>query len=171
MLETERLVIRPLTHEQLIKYAKCDGSLESELQLAPSSRTISPELREALEETIIPNVANPNNNYLYCTIWTAILKAEQMMVGDICIYGEPNPDGAIEIGYGTYAAFQGRGLMTEFVKGMIDWAKQESMIRSIVASTLKTNIASFRILEKNQFIRTGETETLFYWKLDLHKTS
>jgi hypothetical protein len=30
MIETERLMIKPLTYEQLLKYIKCDNSLEAD---------------------------------------------------------------------------------------------------------------------------------------------
>lgn len=169
MIETERLILKPLTYEQLIKYIKCDHTLEAELNLNNTTRTISPELKEAFEQTILPNVADTSKNYLYSTLWTAVLKTENRMVGDLCIVGEPNADGAIEIGYGTYDEFQGKGYMTEMVKGMIEWAKTQSIVKSIVASTDKTNTASFRVLEKNSFIKTGQTETLFNWQLDFNK--
>jgi hypothetical protein len=58
MLQTEILILIPLTFNQLLKYIKCDNSLEEELNLNKTSRTISPELKEALEQTILPNVAN-----------------------------------------------------------------------------------------------------------------
>ena len=45
MIETERLFLKPLTYEQLVKYTKCDNSLEEELNLNETSRTISPELK------------------------------------------------------------------------------------------------------------------------------
>jgi len=169
MIETERLILRPLTYEQLIKYAKCDNSLETELNLNKTSRTISTELNEALEQTILPNVADKNNNYLYSTIWTAISKTEHKMVGDLCIYGEPNANGEIEIGYGTYDEFQNKGFMTEIVKGIIDWVKTQIKVKSIIASTDKSNAASYKVLEKNNFIKIGEGETLFNWKLEMNK--
>ena len=147
MIETERLILRPLTYEQLIKYAKCDNSLETELNLNETSRAISTELNEAIEQTILPNVADKNKNYLYSTIWTAISKTENKMVGDLCIYGEPNADGEIEIGYGTYEEFQNKGFMTEIVKGIIDWVKTQIKVKSIIASTDKSNEASFEVLE------------------------
>jgi ribosomal-protein-alanine N-acetyltransferase len=65
MIETKRLIIKPLTYEQLIKYIKCDNSLEVELKLYETSRTISTELKEAFEQTILPNVADKSKNYLY----------------------------------------------------------------------------------------------------------
>lgn len=169
MTESKRLILRPLTYEQLMKYAKCDNSLETELNLNETSRTISVELKEALEQTILPNVADKSKNYLYSTIWTAISKIENKMVGDLCIYGEPNADGEIEIGYGTYDEFQHKGFMTEIVRGIIDWVETQIKVKSIIASTDKTNAASFKVLEKNNFIKTGETETLFNWKLEMNK--
>jgi len=168
MIETERLILKPLTYEQLIKYIKCDNSLEKELNLNETSRTISPELKEAFEQTILPNVADRTKNYLYSTLWTAILKTENKMVGDLCIIGEPNTDGEIEIGYGTYEEFQNKGLMTEIVRGIIEWVKSQPKVKSIIASTDKTNIASFKVLEKNGFVKIGESETLLNWKLQMN---
>lgn len=169
MIETNRLILKPLTYEQLVKYAKCDDSLEEELNLNKTARTISPELKEALEQTILPNVADKSKNYLYSTLWTAISKTENKMVADLCIIGEPNALGEIEIGYGTYNEFQNNGFMTEIVSGIIEWAKNQPEVKSIIASTEKTNNASFKVLEKNDFVKIGETETLFNWQLRLHK--
>jgi len=165
MIETKRLVLKPLTYDQLVKYAKCDNSLEEELNLNETSRTISPELKEALEQTILPNTADKSKDYLYSTLWTGISKSERKMIGDLCIYGEPGAEGEIEIGYGTYDEFQGRGFMTEMVGGIIEWAKKQPRIKSIVASTEKANTASFKVLQKNNFVQVGETEALLKWKL------
>ena len=167
MIETNRLILKPLTYNQLIKYIKCDNSLEEELNLNKTSRTISQELKEAFKQTIIPNVADKTKNYLYSTLWTAISRAENKMIGDLCIVGEPNANGEIEIGSGTYEEFQGKGFMTEIVGGIIEWAKSQPIVKSIIASTDKTNTASFKVLQKNNFIKVGETDTLFNWKLEM----
>jgi RimJ/RimL family protein N-acetyltransferase len=167
MIETERLIIKPLTYNQLEKYILNDNSLEEELNLKETSRSISPELKEALEQTILPNVADTSKNYLYSTLWTLISKKENKMVGDLCFVGAPNADGEIEIGYGTYDIFAGLGFMTEAVGGMISWAKKQPEIRAIIADTEKLNTASFRVLEKNDFVKTGENETLLKWRLSV----
>jgi len=167
MIETQRLTLKPLTYEQLVKYTKCDNSLEEELNLNETSRTISAELKEAFEQTILPNVADKSKNYLYSTLWTAISKTENKMVGDLCIVGEPNTDGEIEIGYGTYDEFQNKGFMSEIVSGIIIWSKTQPLVKAIIASTEKTNTASFKVLEKNNFIKISETETLYNWKLEI----
>lgn len=165
MIETKRLIIRPLTFNQLLKYLRNDGSLEQELNLAFGSREISPELKEAFEETILPNVADLSKNYLYSTLWTVILKEQNWMVGDLCFHGQPDENGEIELGYGTYKSFEGKGYMTEAVGGIKEWADQQPELKAIVASTGKLNVASFTILDKNGFVKSGESETLFHWRL------
>ena len=167
MIETERLIIKPLTYNQLEKYILNDNSLEQELNLNETSRSISPELKEALEQTILPNVSDTSKNYLYSTLWTLISKKENKMVGDLCFVGAPNTEGEIEIGYGTYDIYVGLGFMTEAVGGMISWAKKQPEIRAIIADTDKQNTASFRVLEKNGFVKTGENETLLKWRLSV----
>jgi len=168
MIQTERLRLHPLTHDLLQKYLRADHSLEEALQVVPIDLVISPELKEAIEQAFLPNTANPEKNYLFCTLWTIILKAEKRMVADLCIVDEPNENGEIEIGYGTYAAEQGKGYMTEAVGGIIQWAQQQPAVKTIVAGTDKTNIASYTILQKNGFVQSGETETGFTWRLEIN---
>ena len=105
---------------------------------------------------------------MFSTLWTIILRSTNRMVADLCIVDEPNENGEIEIGYGTYAAEQGKGYMTEAVGGIIQWAKQQPTVKTIVAGTDKTNIASYTILQKNGFIRSGESETGFTWQLEIN---
>ncbi len=167
MIETERLFLVPLSFDQLIKYISNDNSLEEELLLKSTTREISCELKEALENTILPSVQDPEKNFLYSTLWTAILKEENKMVADLCFVGEPNDTGEIEIGYGTYEAFRNKGIMTEALGGMIKWAKGQSEVKTILASTEKENIASFSTLIKNNFIKLNETETMFHWGLNI----
>jgi len=167
MIETPQLLIQPLNYEQLLKYIRNDNSLEKELNLSPTSREISPELSAALEQTILPAIADKTRNYLYSTLWTIILKDQDKMIGDLCFVGEPNESGEVEIGYGTYKDFQGKGYMTEAVGGMISWAIEQPEIKAIVASTDKTNTASYSVLIKNGFIKFGENQDLFHWRLQL----
>ncbi|MCL1932508.1 MAG: GNAT family N-acetyltransferase [Candidatus Azobacteroides sp.] len=168
MTETERLILVPLNYNQLVKYMKFDHSLEEELNLNKSSREISPDLKEALEQTILPNVADKSKNYLYSTLWIAISKTENKMVGALCITGEPNENEEIEIGYGTDEEFRNRGYMTEIVSGIIDWAKKQLIVKAIIASTDKDNPASVKVLEKTGFTKIGEIDALFNWKLKIN---
>ncbi|MDQ7947525.1 MAG: GNAT family N-acetyltransferase [Pedobacter sp.] len=167
MISSERLILKPLSYDQLIKYIANDNSLERDLKLNPTTKVISPELREALEETILPNVADTGKDHLFSTLWTIILKSESRMVGDICFVGEPDENGELELGYGTYEPFRGKGYMTEAVGCMIEWAKLHDHVTSIFAQTAKDNPASFAVLEKNNFVKIGEGEGVFNWRLML----
>jgi len=167
LIETERLVLLPLTYTQLIKYVKNDYTLDTELQLNKTLRTISPDLLEALKLGILPSVADKRKNYLYHTLWTLILKEENRMVGDLCFKGKPNNFGEIEIGYGTYEEDQGKGYMTEAVGAMIQWAATQPKVKFITAETEKSNIASFKVLEKNNFKKESEINNLFCWRREV----
>lgn len=165
MLETNRLLLRPLSLNQLIMYIQNDHTLEDTLGLQHCDRVISPDLKEALEETILPNVVDTSKRIHFCTLWTIILKAEKRMVGDMCFVGEPDDEGRAELGYGTYDEHQGNGYMTEAVGAVVQWALAQPGVQSVVASTEKHNIPSFRVLEKNGFQKYEETDTLYYWKI------
>jgi [ribosomal protein S5]-alanine N-acetyltransferase len=162
-IETERLILMPLTYEALLQYTQNDGTLEKHLNLAPSQRQISPALKEALEQTILPGVKAAGENYFFSTLWSVILKAEQQMVGDLCFMGMPDEQGAIEVGYGTYEAFWGRGLMTEALGGLLRWAEQQPGVRMVTAKTEPSNAASYAVLAKNGFQKTAEGEGVYHW--------
>lgn len=168
MIETKRLLIIPLTYSQLQMYLLAGNTLEDNLGVKPGNREISPELQEALETVILPSVADDHKNPLFSTLWTLILKEGNEMVGDLCFYGEPDTDGQIEIGYGTYQAFRNQGFMTEAVEAMIVWAAQQAKVKLITAKTEKTNPASYSVLLKNQFSKTAEDDELLYWQLPLN---
>jgi len=166
MISSQNLILKPLSPNQLIKYIKNDNSLEAELKLNPTIKVITPGLRESIEETILPNVADSGKNHLFSTLWAIILKAESKMVGDVCFLGEPAEDGEIEIGYSIYEDFRGEGYMTEAVACIIEWAKRQDNVKSIFAQTAKDNPASWCILEKNNFEKVNEDGNLLSYKLN-----
>jgi RimJ/RimL family protein N-acetyltransferase len=166
IIETERLWVKPLSYKQLVDYIKLDNVLEDSLGLAHHSRTLPGELKEAFEQTILPHVAAAGNDILYSTLWTIIDKQKKIMVGDLCFKGVPDAAGSIEIGYGTYDAFQGKGLMTEAIGGIIKWAFEQPGVKTILAETDTDNIASHKTLSKNNFTIFKQVENMTWWRLD-----
>ncbi len=169
MIETTRLLLRPLTHDQVVAYARADHSLEQELGLATATGTLSAELQEAIEQAILPGLSDETRDPLYSTLWIAIDRAANNMVGAFCMLGEPNEKGEIEIGYGTFDEFKGRGYMTEIVGGILAWARTQPRVAAVLASTERSNIPSQKVLERNHFVNVGETGTLLHWKFVLDK--
>lgn len=166
VLETQRLLIKPLSVIQLTLYTKPGNSLEQSLGVTASERTLSRELKEAIEEVILPLAQTPGNNLLYCTLWTMIDKRSRQMVGDICFKGPPNSKGEIEIGYGTYTNFQTLGFMTEALKAICEWALSQAEIYAVLAETDKENIASHTTLRKNRFTIEKQIENKIWWRLE-----
>lgn len=168
MIETERLLLRPLSSEQLKKYLQNDNSLEEELGLNKSRQKLSDELKEAIEYQILPSLQDSAKDYLYNTLWIAISKKSREIVGGLAFKGEPNAYGEIELGYGMYEAFQQQGLMSEMVASIVSWAKSRNEVLAIRANSGKNNVASSKVLVKNGFEINGMDEEFFHWILPFH---
>lgn len=169
-LETSRLFIIPLNYDQLLRYSKFDGSLEKELGVLPSKIEFTEELKMTLEKFMIPYIIQYPDHILYATIWAIILKSENVMVGDIGFKGAPSDKGLVEIGYGTYPDFFNKGIMTEALSSITQWAFSQDGIDIILAETDKSNISSQRVLKKNNFLPFAETELMYWWRLDKEQT-
>ena len=165
MISSKNLILKPLSASQLFKYMANDNSLERELKLNPTAKTITQAITASIEETILPNLSDSGKNHLFSTLWAIILKSESRMVGDICFVGEPDVDGEVELGYLTYEAYRGKGYMTEAIACILDWAKRQEFVKSVFAQTAKSNPASYKILEKNNFVKVGEDDELYNWRL------
>jgi RimJ/RimL family protein N-acetyltransferase len=129
------------------------------------------ELKEALEQLILPQVADSGDNILFSTLWTIIDKQKKLMVGDLCFKGTPNVQGEIEIGYGTYKDFQGKGFMTEAIKAISHWALSQAEVETILAETGKENITSHKTLSRNNFKAYKNVENMIWWRLDKEKNT
>ncbi len=166
-LETNRITIVALTENQLEKYLIMENVLENELRLTivPIPRTINDRVKNAITSKLLPAIKKTPDKYLFYTFWTIIDKVQNCMVGDLCFKGPPNENGEIEIGYGTYPAFQGKGYMTEAVNQMAQWAFRQENVKSIIAQTDPSNSASQRILENNDFLNLGQSDEYINWKL------
>ncbi|MBV8368068.1 MAG: GNAT family N-acetyltransferase [Candidatus Eremiobacteraeota bacterium] len=91
----------------------------------------------------------------------------------LCSYKDaPTPDGRVEIGYGIAATRRRRGHATEAVAALLDAARTDPDVRTVLADTAVDNVASQRVLVKNGFRRSG-TRTdpvdgeLVVWRIDL----
>jgi ribosomal-protein-alanine N-acetyltransferase len=112
---------------------------------------------------ILPKMADSENDYLFYTFWIVIDKAKKMMVADICFKGQPL-DGEVEIGYGTYAQFQGMGFMSEAVGAIVNYVFEHRNVKSVYAETDVENLASQKILERNRFLKKAVTRNNIEWR-------
>jgi len=89
--------------------------------------------------------------------WYAVRidKDYPILCGSVGFKGPPDKRGIVEIGYSVLPEFEGQGLATEMVGGIVQWAKQQPQVKHVEAETNIDNKASIRVLEKNSFICAG----------------
>ncbi len=88
--------------------------------------------------------------------WITPLDAPDIIIGDIglsnivrgCFL-------SCHLGYKMDQAHNGKGLMTEAIAGIVDFAFKKLQLHRIEANILPSNIASKRVLEKNGFEKEG----------------
>lgn len=140
-LKTKRLLLRPMAMERLEEKVSGDPD---------------PEMRKAYGEMLALCRQKPEE-YLWAIPWEMVLKKEQLPVGDLCFKGAPKR-GAVELGYGIGKDYEGRGLTTEAVGAMLDWAFAQKDVYAVEAETAPDNLASQKILEHHKFVPAGQGE-------------
>lgn len=138
MVTTERLTIYPLPDSEI--NFLIDEESDQDLKLAYISM-------------LSGCVSNPEQRIWYAP-WAIQRKSDKQIVGDLCFKGL-NSDGMVEIGYGIYPEFSGKGFMTEAVTAMAKWAMRQSDVSRVEAEIDPDNIASQKILLKSGFLPTG----------------
>ena len=139
MIKTKRMIIQPMTDEEIEKLIET---------------TDSEEMKKAYGEMLAGCKADPESRIWYAP-WQMSLKSDHTYIGDLGFKGSAR-ENAVEIGYGILPEYEGKGYMTEAVQGMTQWAFGNEGVVFVEAETDPGNKASQRILEKCGFIPDGE---------------
>ncbi len=167
-LETERL------HLVAATLAHLDAELESPDRLAVLLGAVVPEGwppgeydRSAIEFFRACIAKSPEDVGWYG--WYAIQRAEQgqaaVLVGAGGYFGQPLPDGTVEIGYSVLPEYRSRGYATEIVRALVRRAFAMPKITAVIAHTQANNLPSSKVLEHCGFTLVGkgkEPELLRY---------
>jgi [ribosomal protein S5]-alanine N-acetyltransferase len=165
MLETPRLTLIPLTLEQVRLHIAGGTLLEEAMGVRPGHRLVEEPLMSIIRHFTIPFLQNPTRQPLYDTLWIALDRELNQFVADTKFKGPPDEDDhSVEIGYGTYPAFQQRGYMTEIVGSMVGWALAQPGVERVVAETALANVASQQVLLNNRFVPFGQDERVRWWE-------
>lgn len=168
MLETTRLKLVPLQHEQLILYKNNPKALAENLGTRYIERQNDPSVAPDLEEAIefwIKNTKEHREHFEWFTNWEIILKEENVAVGGIGFAGLPGETGTSMTGYGLDVRYYGRGIASEALKAIIPWGFKNEKLKAIIADTPLLNFPSHRVLQKNGFSEVSRDETLIHWQL------
>lgn len=98
-------------------------------------------------------------------LFTIVEQSSGQSIGGIGFKTAPNERGEVEIGYGVCHSYQGRGVATEAVLALCDFARRGA--RVVLADTDRDNVSSQRVLEKSGFQSCGENAELFFWRKEL----
>jgi ribosomal-protein-alanine N-acetyltransferase len=169
MLETSRLKLVPLTHEQLLLYKNHPQALAANLNLNYLERQNDPSVIHELAGATnfwLKNTKKHPQQFEWFTTWEIILKAENVAIGGIGFSGLPDIEGKSMTGYGLDMRYYGRGIATEALTAMIAWAFQNQDLKKIIADTPIQHVASQRVLLKNNFTESSRDESLIHWTLN-----
>ena len=160
-LHTPRLTLIPLSHQHLLVWHQSGRKdLEKILNLQPNPWKLElfyeQETQQALSNYWIPQTAKFPLDYYWYTSWEIILQDSSCSVGGIGFAGLPDDEGATELGYALDEKFRGKGIATEAVQALSDWAFQDPGLHKLRAETPVGNVGSQRVLEKNKFQKTGQ---------------
>jgi len=142
ILETERLILRRITHDDLDDLLQTWGDAET-MRLFPKSLN-----RQEMGEWIDRNLKRYED--FGHGLWAAILKDGQQFVGD-CGLVVQEVDGAqeLEVGYHFNKNFWGQGLAAEAARGCMNYAFNRMNARRIISMIRPENLSSRRVAERN----------------------
>jgi RimJ/RimL family protein N-acetyltransferase len=161
VLTSSRLKLIPLDNSLLSLWRQFGReAVEKELNLRPNNIVLEKfyanEMNDAMVNYWLPMTHKFPLDFMWYTNWEIILNTSSCSVGGIGFAGLPDNEGATEIGYALDQKFRGQGIATEAVQALCEWAFQDPGLQVIRSETPVDNEGSQRVLEKNQFQKTGE---------------
>ncbi len=91
-------------------------------------------------------------------IYWVILNKENELVGSICIWNLDFEEKSAELGYGIRSSYQNKGIMSEVLPFVEDYAFRKMEVLYLNAFTNKENKNSIKLLNKLGYVKTGEIE-------------
>jgi ribosomal-protein-alanine N-acetyltransferase len=115
-------------------------------------------LREVSAATaaFLARVGHDARGWPWWGCFLAVDSGSRLVVGTCAFKGPPDADGAVEIAYFTFPAYEGRGYATAMAALLTSRAGAAPPARTVRAHTLPERNASVRILEKLGFAHLGE---------------
>lgn len=142
ILETERLILRRITHDDLDELLKIWGDAET-MSLFP--KTLN---RQEMSEWIDRNLKRYED--FGHGIWAVILKADSVFVGDCgLVIQEVDDVQELEVGYHFNKRFWGQGFAAEAARGCMSYAFHQMNARRIISMIRPENLSSRRVAERN----------------------
>ncbi len=162
-LDTERLELFVLDVRQLRLWLSDLPALEKELDCTYKAEALEGDFLRIVEGQEKLTEENAEKYYWY-SFWLLIRKSDRTVVGSADFKKGPNEKGEVEIGYGLGKEHEHNGYMTEAVRAMCAWAKQQPDVAYVIAETLLDNQPSQNILKRCGFEETSRGESV-WWRV------
>lgn len=162
-LHTQRMRLVPLTLAQMQMQLDDYSDLERSLGARVTGNRLEKEMHKNVARGMDYMRQEPDYA-IWNTFWAAILEEDSTFIGGIGFKGPANAEGEVELGYGFDAPYRNRGLATEAVQAMTQWAFEEPAVTAVTAETNYTNIASARVLQKSGFQLHRARNHFLYWR-------
>jgi ribosomal-protein-alanine N-acetyltransferase len=162
-LQTDRLTIAPFTRDLMLAALQDPAETGAALGLQIAAGWPNPD-----ELEVLPILAGDLERDPDLADWgmqLVIHNGDRTIIGCVGLMGRPTPDGTVEVGYGIAPPYQGHGYATEATRALIDWALAQPPIRRVIASCLKENRRSIRVIEKAGFRPLAPTEKYLNWEI------
>jgi ribosomal-protein-alanine N-acetyltransferase len=95
--------------------------------------------------------------------WAICLKTENKMIGTITLWNIQKDHHRAEVGYALHPDWQGRGIMQEALKEVLNFGFRKMKLHSVEANVNPQNKASIKLLERNRFIREAYFRENYYY--------
>lgn len=145
-LETERLVLRRFTEDDVDELFDLDGDPEVMRFLTGGGTTT----REEIQTDTLPRFLQYYERFTDFGFWAAIEKSTGEFLGWFEFHPpEGDNPGEVELGYRLRRSAWGKGYATEGSRALIQKGFTELGVRRVFARTMAVNIASRRVMEKS----------------------
>lgn len=146
-LETNRLLLRRVSPEDVNEVLELRGN-PATMKYIPRQLTTS--IEEAMAHINMINDKIEKNEGIN---WAITIKGNPKFIGIIGHYRIQPENHRCEIGYMILPEYNGKGIVTEAIKAVLDYGFEDLKMHSIEAVIDPENIASERILLKNGFVK------------------
>ena len=140
MLSSTRVRLDPITPRQA--RAMLRGKPEPDLPWEEGFPL--PSVRGALERIVTADGTGHSLEPFFA--YVIVRRSDGRAVGDAGFHGPPDEDGAVEIGYALVPAARGTGLAAEATELLVEWARVQPGVRSVIARVEPSNGPSRRLL-------------------------
>lgn len=157
VLSTERLVLRQMSNYDAneIFFLRSDATTMRYLDRPPAK-----SVQEAMQFIEMINTAVANNENIN---WAISLKNTHKLIGNICYWRIQKEHYRAEIGYTLHPSWQGKGIMLEALKTVVDYGLNTMKLHSVEANVNPENIASIKLLERAGFVREAYFKENFFY--------